>query len=101
MHERDRHGWEGWPTNVLREFPRNVVTGAEDRNAYLTRRLPTYVAIQRLNAFAGSRDRVVTFANEIDNLNSQAALVPDYATCLRSARAEMSRPRIAASDERA
>jgi hypothetical protein len=87
MHERDRHGWEGWLTNVLREFPLNVVTGAEDRDTYLTRRLPTYAAIQRLNTFAGSHDRVVTFANEIDNLYSQAVLVPDYAICLGSARA--------------
>jgi hypothetical protein len=64
-----------------------VVTVAEDRDAYLTRRLPTYAAIQRLNAFADPHDRVVTVANEIDNLYSQAVLVSDYEICLGSARA--------------
>ena len=64
-----------------------MVTGAEDPDAYLTRRLRTYAAIQRLNAVAGSHDRVVTFADEINDLYSQAMLVPDYAICLGSARA--------------
>ena len=50
-----------------------MVTGAEDRDTYLTRRLPTYAAIQRLNTFAGSHDRVVTFANEIDNVLASRA----------------------------
>jgi hypothetical protein len=87
MHERDRHGWEGWLTSVLREFPLNAVTGAEDRDVYLTRRLRTYAAIQRLNAVADTHDRAIVSANEMNNLYSQAELVPDFAICLGNARA--------------
>jgi len=84
MHERDRSGSEGWLTHVLREVPLDVVTGAENRDAYLARRLPIYAAIQRLNAEAGSDDRAIVIDRPY-NLYSQAELVPFYAHCLRNA----------------
>lgn len=86
MHEQDRRGQEGWLTHVLREVPLNAVTGAEKRGAYLTRRLPTYAAIQRLNALAGPHDRVVTFGQP-NSLYSDAVIVPNYAIRLGRARA--------------
>lgn len=84
MHERDRQGWQGWQTHVLRETPLDAATGAEKRDAYLTRRLPTYAAIRRLNAVAGPRDRVVTFGQP-NSLYSEAVTVPNYAVRLGSA----------------
>jgi hypothetical protein len=82
LHEPDG---EGTLTHVLREVPLDAVTGAESEAAYIARRVPAYPAIQRLNAIAGARDRVVVAIDPFANYYSQPEAIPDYAVCLGQA----------------
>lgn len=60
--ERDRRGWTGWITHVLRALPLGVVVGAESEDAYLARTVPTYRAWQFIDASTPPGSRVLTFA---------------------------------------
>ena len=49
FHEGDRRGWDGWLTHVLRRVPVEVVVGAESKDSYLTRQVPSYGAWRFIN----------------------------------------------------
>ena len=85
MHERDRSGYEGYLTHVLREVPTKVVTGAESEQQYLARRIPAYGAVSRLNQLAGPKDTVVVSADPFVDLYATPRTVPDFAVCLGQA----------------
>ncbi|HUR33752.1 MAG TPA: hypothetical protein VM032_08140 [Vicinamibacterales bacterium] len=61
LQERDRQGWNGWLTHVLRAAPLAVVTGAESEDAYLARNVPSYRAWQRIDAVTPASAVVLTF----------------------------------------
>jgi hypothetical protein len=82
LHEPDG---EGTLTHVLREVPLDAVSGAESEADYIARRVPTYPAIQRLNAVAGPSDRVVIAIDPFANYYMQPEAIPDYAVCLGQA----------------
>jgi hypothetical protein len=82
LHEPDG---EGTLTHVLREVPLDAVTGAESEAHYISRRVPAYPAIQRLNSLAGPHDRVVVAIDPFANYYSRAEAIPDYAVCLGQA----------------
>ena len=48
FHEGDR-GWDRWLTHVLRRVPVEVVVGAESKDSYLTRQVPSYGAWRFIN----------------------------------------------------
>ena len=48
FHEGDRR-WDGWLTHVLRRVPVEVVVGAESKESYLTRQVPSYGAWRFIN----------------------------------------------------
>jgi len=62
LHERDRAGWEGWLTHVVREAPLPVVLGAESEQGYLAHTIPSYAAWQYINAHLPTDARVLTFS---------------------------------------
>jgi hypothetical protein len=84
-HERDRDGYDGWLTHVLREVPVTVVTGAESETDYLQRRIPAYGAVQHLNDVADVDDTVVVVTDPYVDLYAEPRTVPDYAVCLADA----------------
>lgn len=61
-HERDRSGWSGWLTHVIRGVPVGVVIGAESEDAYLGRVVPSYRAWEFINANLPGQSRVLTFS---------------------------------------
>jgi hypothetical protein len=76
---------EGTLTNVLRETPVDVVTGAEGEAVYLARRIRAYPAVRRLNRIAGAGDLAVVAVDPFPNFYSRPAMAPDYAACLAHA----------------
>ena len=62
LHERDRDGWAGWFTHVLRQLPIAVVSGRESQESYLRREVPAFAAWQAINAGTPRDARVLTFA---------------------------------------
>jgi Dolichyl-phosphate-mannose-protein mannosyltransferase len=62
LHERDREGWSGFLTHVLRQPPVGVVSGRESEASYLRRELPAFGAWQAINKDLPSDARVLTFA---------------------------------------
>ena len=62
LHERDRQGWAGFLTHVLRQSPLAVVSGREPEVRYLTRELPAFAAWQVVNRELPGDARVLTFA---------------------------------------
>jgi len=60
-HEPDRSGWDGWMTHIVRATPAAVVLGAESREAYLGRKVPSYRAWQFMSSLPGDV-RVLTFS---------------------------------------
>lgn len=62
LHEGDRHGWTGWLTHIVREWPMQVVLGGISEEAYLARHVRTYGAWRWIDAHTPPRDtRVLTF----------------------------------------
>ena len=61
-HDRDRVGWTGWLTHVMREVPLRVVLGAEAESDYLARQVPSFRAWQFINATLPPSARVLTFS---------------------------------------
>jgi hypothetical protein len=82
LHERDG---KDTLTHVMLETPLDVVTGAESEDAYVTRRVPAYPAIQRLNRLAGPDDLVVVAIDPFADFYARPAMAPDYAVCLSNA----------------
>jgi hypothetical protein len=60
-HERDKQGWTGWLTHVVRELPIRVVIGAESERSYLSRSVPAFAAWEFANARLPADARVLTF----------------------------------------
>jgi hypothetical protein len=60
-HERDREGWSGFLTHVLRETPIAVVLGRQSERDYLRRELPAFDAWQVINEQLPNDARVLTF----------------------------------------
>jgi hypothetical protein len=61
LHERDRNGWLDWLIHVPRGLPL-VVLGAESRDAYLERKIPTYAAWNYANAHLPADTRVLAYS---------------------------------------
>jgi hypothetical protein len=61
-HEADRRGWEGWLTHTMRLMPLPVIVGAESRDAYIARKVPSVRAWQYIDAHAEPGSRVLTFS---------------------------------------
>lgn len=61
-HEADRRGWSGWLTQTMRLVPLPVLAGAESRDAYLARKVPSYRAWQYIDAHATAGATVLTFS---------------------------------------
>jgi 4-amino-4-deoxy-L-arabinose transferase-like glycosyltransferase len=78
LHDRDRRGWDGWLTHVPGPLPLAVVTGAEAEEAYLARRLPTFLAWRALDA-APINSRVLTFVGG-DHYYGRRSRVPAEST---------------------
>jgi hypothetical protein len=75
--ERDRVGWDGWLTHVLRGVPLAVVTGAESERQYLTRTVPTYAAWEALDRTLPRDARVLTFVSGDQLYSTRARLWSD------------------------
>src|SRR4051812_28330886 len=60
-HERDRVGWNGWLTHVIRGIPAGVVVGAESEDSYLARAVPSYRAWRFIDASISPAGRILTF----------------------------------------
>ena len=61
LHERDRAGWTGWLTHVVRRAPVEVIAGGISEDAYLRREVRTFGAWSYLNEHAPEDARVLTF----------------------------------------
>ncbi|MGA9115223.1 MAG: glycosyltransferase family 39 protein [Bacteroidota bacterium] len=66
LHERDRVEWEGWLSHCLRKLPAGVVAGAERGEDYLSRIIPSWQALQFINAELPSDARILSFAEGED-----------------------------------
>ena len=77
-HERDRVGWSGWLTHVLRGLPVGVVVGVESENDYLARTVPSYRAWHFIDTMLPSSSRVLSFSGG-DNLYSGRSRIPSDA----------------------
>lgn len=75
VHERDRSGWRGWLTHTLHGVPLGVVAGAETRERYLERNLPTYQAWRFINATLPLDARVLTWSGG-DHFYSERDRIP-------------------------
>jgi hypothetical protein len=60
-HEADRAGWKGWLTHTLHGLPLGVVAGAESRESYLERHVPTYAAWRFVDASLPADSRVLVY----------------------------------------
>jgi hypothetical protein len=61
-HEADRRGWSGWLTHTMRVIPAPVLVGAESRDEYLARKVPSFRAWQYINSHAQPGAKVLTFS---------------------------------------
>jgi hypothetical protein len=73
-HERDRVGWSGWLTHVIRGLPIGVVTGVEKQDDYLARVVPSYRAWRFIDTTLPQSSRVLSFAGG-DNLYSHRSRI--------------------------
>ena len=83
-HERDREGWSGFLTHVLRQSPIRVVLGRQSEAEYLRRELPAFEAWQALNTSAPPDARVLTFVGG-DHFYARRRRVSYDATAARPA----------------
>jgi 4-amino-4-deoxy-L-arabinose transferase-like glycosyltransferase len=81
-HERDRVGWNGWMTHIMRALPARVVAGAESEPEYLARTVPSFRAWQFINSTLAPTDRVLTFSGG-DHLYSTRPRIWSDATAAR------------------
>jgi hypothetical protein len=77
-HERDRVGWSGWLTHVIRGLPLGVVVGVERENDYLARVVPSYRAWHFIDTMLPASSRVLSFSGG-DNLYSDRSRIPSDA----------------------
>ena len=73
-HERDRVGWSGWLTHVVRGLPVAVVVGVEKEDAYLARVVPSYRAWRFIDTMLPRSSRVLSFSGG-DNLYSDRSRI--------------------------
>jgi hypothetical protein len=83
-HERDRVGWSGWLTHVLRGVPVGVVAGVEAENAYLARVVPSYRAWRFIDTTLPSSSRILSFSGG-DNLYSDRSRISSDAIIAHAA----------------
>jgi len=83
-HERDRVGWSGWLTHVIRGVPVGVVSGVETENAYLGRVVPSYRAWQFIDTTLPPSSRILSFSGG-DNLYSDRSRVSSDAIIAHAA----------------
>lgn len=84
FHEKDRNGWDGWLTHVIRDFPLRVVIGVETETQYLTRSVPSFRVWQYVNSNLQDHEKILTFSGG-DNLYSNVDRIWSYATLARPA----------------
>jgi hypothetical protein len=84
LHERDRAGWDGWLTHVVRQVPVSVVIGSTSYEEYLVRSVPSYAVWQHINTHLPEDARVLTFSGG-DHLYSERDRVPSDATIAQTA----------------
>jgi hypothetical protein len=77
-HERDRVGWSGWLTHVVRGLPFGVVVGVERESDYLARVVPAYRAWHFIDTVLPRSSRVLSFSGG-DNLYSDRSRIPSDA----------------------
>ena len=70
LHERDRDGWQGWLSHVVRVVPGRVLLGAVSADRYLQTSVPSYPAWRFINQTLPPDSRVLTFSGG-DQLYSQ------------------------------
>jgi hypothetical protein len=70
LHERDRDGWHGWLSHVVRAVPGRVVLGAISTDWYLQTSVPSYPAWRFINQTLPRDSRILTFSGG-DQLYSQ------------------------------
>jgi hypothetical protein len=73
-HERDRVGWSGWLTHVIRGLPFAVVVGVEKEDDYLARVVPSYRAWRFIDTMLPQSSRVLSFSGG-DNLYSNRSRI--------------------------
>lgn len=61
-HEADRRGRSGWLTHTMRLVPLPVLVGAESREDYLSRTVPSYRAWRYIDTHTEPGARVLTFS---------------------------------------
>ena len=83
-HERDRVGWSGWLTHVVRGIPVGVVAGVEAEDAYLARHVPSYRAWQFIDTTLPRSSRILSFSGG-DNLYSDRSRIPSDAIVAHAA----------------
>lgn len=83
-HERDRVGWAGWLTHVVRGLPVAVVFGVEKEQAYLGRVVPSYRAWRFINTMLPPSSRVLSFSGG-DNLYSERSRISSDAIVAHAA----------------
>jgi hypothetical protein len=83
-HERDRNGWNGFLTHVLRETPIAVVAGRESESSYLRSELPAFAAWQAINTRLPNDVRVLTFVGG-DQFYARRPRIPYDSTIARPA----------------
>jgi len=83
-HERDRVGWSGWLTHVIRGLPLGVVAGVEREHDYLARVVPSYRAWHFIDTMLPASTRVLSFSGG-DNLYSDRSRIPSDAIVAHAA----------------
>jgi hypothetical protein len=83
-HERDRRGWDGWMTHIVRAMPAGVVLGAESREEYLARTVPSYRAWRFIDDTLPPPVRILTFSGG-DHLYSTRPRIWSDSTLARPA----------------
>ncbi|NIV30519.1 MAG: GlyGly-CTERM sorting domain-containing protein, partial [Anaerolineae bacterium] len=79
LHERDRVGWDGWLTHVIRQVPVAVVIGSTSYEDYLVHSVPSYAVWQHINTYLPEDARLLTFSGG-DHLYSERDRVPSDST---------------------
>jgi 4-amino-4-deoxy-L-arabinose transferase-like glycosyltransferase len=83
-HEPHRRDWDGWMTHIVRAMPLGVVLGAESREDYLARTVPSYRAWRFIDTALPSDVLVLTFSGG-DHLYSTRPRIWSEATLARPA----------------
>lgn len=83
-HEPHRRDWDGWMTHIVPAMPIRVVLGAESREDYLARTVPSYRVWRHIDAALPRDVRILTFTGG-DHLYSTRPRLWSEATVARRA----------------